>query len=639
MNECTDAAYREQTIEQLDTIRCGDIVRIPYDERMVAMLKDDKYAHYNELRDAVRKAISTQYRDIIAKKHDKQYVLKYGLEHGARWERWLDYMMEHIIISPEIPMTPIPLREISAEIHKDLTCTDGVIMGVDVQQAIVQSVQVVHEGRRQWIDADLYNAKANGPIYDQRMIDVQYVMIEDIEDAVHARRVYCRIRRPHVGQLKHGDRVRVYGYYTTRDDEGARRKVKNTFLDCTLVKRLPPKSEATLSEADLAAMRKLAHDDPDTYLDQITASVAPDITGNRPQKIMVLLAAIKANMAGGSRDNLHILLMDSPGTGKSALIKWIADVLPKSTYVDGPNATAQGLLYGQEDFAGRKILHAGTALRHNVIMIDEIDKMPIADRQKIYSAIEQQIASYHKVPYSINTHMDLSMIACANPANESWNEDATIMENTKSVESAFISRCIVTRMERHDNVDSLVDSLTDKTKANNAPYTQEQIAGIVHHCTTLTPEYTDDSRAKLKIYLNNFQNITQSHAQDLPIEIRQNIDMVRIVSATAKLLHRETVDEDSVRVGYDTYMACLSAIGMNTEHETKQITLKTKDMSKDTLVFHLMDMAGGTIGHSQLLQEMVDTNKWTHDEAQRYLAKLQHTGMIIEPTLGTYARP
>ena len=589
-------------------------------------IEEMKESYADWLRNAHRRCIYDMYVDRIG----KQKSLTLSRE---RVKPWLDIMTRQCPLTVTIDMPTTPLHDISAEKHTGMICTEGMLIGVETQQAIVSRVRLstIIDGITDdegWMPYDLYNPKKCGPITDSEMTDVQYLYVEEPESRRTPRRMMILAHNPHVGKYEIGDLLRMYGKY---DVIPSAKKIKDTYLDTVHIERLPPRAEAELSDTDLEAMRQLARTDPDTYITKLTASLAPDIIGNRAQKTMVILTALKGVIDGDSRNNLHLLLIDNPGSGKSALLKWVADILPKCTYVDGPNATAQGLLYGQSDMNGRRVLHAGPMIRNEMVVIDEADKMPSSERQKTFSSIEQQRASYHKMGFDLNTDMDLSMIAAANPYNEIWDEHATITDNASSVESAFLSRCIITRMEAVRDSARLVDQLTGNN-TQKSDYTKEQVAGVINHCRRLQPEYTPEAIQSIKTHIDNFRAMIHVNV----IDTRKEIDLVRIASATAKLLHRDTVDADSIRLGYETYTACLEAVGMSGPAAPRQTELRDNKQSKFMDMMRHASDEDGTIHHDKLVEETQSTFQCTEFQAKHLIQKMYDANHIMQPTPSYY---
>ncbi|PHS54421.1 MAG: hypothetical protein COB01_02220, partial [Lutibacter sp.] len=107
-------------------------------------------------------------------------------------------------------------------------------------------------------------------------------------------------------------------------------------------------------------------------------------------------------------------------------------------YADAPNASSRGLMYGQEEHGKRKILKAGLMVRNKKLYLDELDKMG-ETRQELNTAMEQQIASYHKNPFDIDTDIDCTVIAAGNPVFGKWKDGLDILEQLKPIKPELLS--------------------------------------------------------------------------------------------------------------------------------------------------------------------------------------------------------
>jgi len=140
-----------------------------------------------------------------------------------------------------------------------------------------------------------------------------------------------------------------------------------------------------------------------TVVDKIVLSLAPTIKGMEQEK-----EAIALQMFGGvakrhsdgvrTRGDIHTLIVGDPGTAKSQLLRYVAEVAPRAIYTSGKGATAAGLTAAavKDDFAGgRWVLEAGMLVLADggMAVIDELDKMSPEDRSAMHEALEQQ--SYH----------------------------------------------------------------------------------------------------------------------------------------------------------------------------------------------------------------------------------------------------
>ena len=457
----------------------------------------------------------------------------------------------------------------------------------------------------------------------------------------------------HVGIYEIGAKVRVVGYYQAEDGpKGQRKDIKNPFVDALTLHRLEEKKEVIISDDRLSNLIDMAKNNPDDYLKKLTKSVCPSIYENHIPKLAVLLSMIGGVKVGG-RKNISVLLVGNPGTGKSEVLKWAQQLSNKAVYVDAPNASARGLLYGQEEFDKRKILRAGVMIRYKKVMLDELDKMKDKERMELNTAIEQQVAQYHKTPFDIETPIDLSVIAACNPNSDRWIDDRSILQNMKPLESMIIDRCILIRMSRSHNTAERfahivrTSGLMGTVEEEVAPFDIETLAGMITHCSKIEPVLSDKAYDKMESFITSFEQIDQTDLADLPVNTRKEVELIRISTAIAKILFRTQVDTECVDIAMDFYKKCFESIGMNTGSIMAQTNLggeiANKDLAFQAIVRTLMNRHGeGEIPlegftEAEVLEAMGESSHWPKMENCRvYWERIKKQSEVYEFKPGRY---
>ncbi len=140
-------------------------------------------------------------------------------------------------------------------------------------------------------------------------------------------------------------------------------------------------------------------------LEMLTRSIAPSIYGHEDIKrtlALQMFGGIRKIMKDGTkiRGDVHILLVGDPGTAKSQLLRYMAEISPRGVLALGKGASAAGLTAAavRDEFGeGRWTLEAGVLVLANngLAAIDELDKMDPQDTGAMHEAMEQQSFSYN----------------------------------------------------------------------------------------------------------------------------------------------------------------------------------------------------------------------------------------------------
>jgi len=197
--------------------------------------------------------------------------------------------------------------------------------------------------------------------------------------------------------------------------------------------------EIDISEEEQARIDEIAKG-PDP-LQTIKDSISPTIFGLDFEKealALQLFGGIAKEMPDGTkiRGDIHILLVGDPGTAKSQLLRYMADITPRGIYASGKSATGAGLTAAavKDDFGeGRWTLEAGALVLADkgLACVDELDKMTEQDRSSMHEAMEQQTISVAKAGINAMLQSRCSILGAANPKYGRFSRNEPIHEQIK----------------------------------------------------------------------------------------------------------------------------------------------------------------------------------------------------------------
>ena len=151
----------------------------------------------------------------------------------------------------------------------------------------------------------------------------------------------------------------------------------------------------------------------------ISRSIAPTIHGLDMVKMALALqmfGGVRKVMKDGTtmRGDIHILMVGDPGTAKSQLLKYMAEVSPRGIFTFGRGSSAAV----RDEFGeGRWTLEAGALVLadNGFVAIDELDKMDEHDTAAMHEAMEQQTVTISKAGIMATLKARASVLAAANP--------------------------------------------------------------------------------------------------------------------------------------------------------------------------------------------------------------------------------
>jgi len=177
-----------------------------------------------------------------------------------------------------------------------------------------------------------------------------------------------------------------------------------------------------LSDEELQQIKQLSQDT--NLLKTLSNSIAPTIFGMETIKlalVLQLVGGVRKEIEGNTlRGDIHVLLVGDPSVGKSQLLRFVADLLPRGIFAAGQSSSKAGLTAAavKDDFGeGRWTLEAGAlALAdQGIACIDELDKMRPEDRSSMHEALEQQKININKAGISAELSARCAVLAAANP--------------------------------------------------------------------------------------------------------------------------------------------------------------------------------------------------------------------------------
>jgi len=441
------------------------------------------------------------------------------------------------------------------------------------------------------------------------------------------------------GNLAIGQRKKILGFYMPLYDE--KTKENKLYLDIVSIQPFEQTLELELSKEQLEKTREFAKQDETGYFKQLIESFAPHIYNRDLEKKALLLALVGGADLGSYRKETHLLLIGEPSTGKSELMKFTISLSNKGSFIDGPNASSKGLLFGLDEWDKGKILRAGAMILCNGghVAIDEYDKMHPSDRKSLNLVMEQQFAKYDKVGHNVTAEAKTTVIAGCNPDKDRWSKDKTIIDNLRPLDSSSVSRFdVIIKLENvrtSQMADKQMDHILSYIEKNNTPRLDiNTFKALLNYCRKLSPRFSDEAKKRIREFYSNFMGLEQSEGS-LPIDPRQGVGLLRLCSAYAKLTFRNEIDETTVNEIVGFYKKTLETLGMKTG-EVNQMDLNDARANKQEWfekTFKTLEDEIGIVHEEPLVNEMIRSKKWTTKlSCRKFLEEMKNQGWIFEPT-------
>ena len=402
---------------------------------------------------------------------------------------------------------------------------------------------------------------------DSQRIEIQENP-ESLKGGAHPQGLTILLTEDLTGGVIPGNRVVAVGTLKSLQRATASRTgvIRSTTFDVILLgnsleSKQQEYAELEISEEDLRQILQWQGDA--TVVDKIVLSLAPTIKGMEEEKEAIalqLFGGVEKRQPDGIRirGDIHILLVGDPGTAKSQLLRYVADVAPRGLYTSGKGATAAGLTAAavKDDFAGgRWVLEAGMLVLADggVAVVDELDKMTPEDSSAMHEVMEQQQTSISKAGITATLNARCTILAAANPRfgrftpdrsfAEQVNLPPTLLSRFDVIYSIFDKpdrqrdRLLANRIlesHRAGELRELGAELTESPSAG-APFPPDFLRKYIAYARrTYRPVLSPPALSAIEDYYVQVRKQGEDPNAPVPITARQLEALVRLSEASAK---------------------------------------------------------------------------------------------------------
>lgn len=457
------------------------------------------------------------------------------------------------------------------------------------------STRVHQHGEKLMYPEQCYGCETQGPFQvnesETVMRDYQTIRLQTLPEeaaGTETESLTVRVYDDQVGNLSPGDRcilnvlMKTRRYKDTRikELEGEIHSMTKLTSDHTDVDIEPYREE----------IESIAADDPFAAL---IDSIAPFHTGDEHIKealALQLFGGVEKELPDSSwlRGNSHMLLMGDPGTGKTSLIRYVSELVPRAEYASGKKSTSAGLTASavKDEFAeGGWTLQAGTLVRANngLACIDELDKMDPDDRDGMIQAMSEQRITVTMVVAGV-LPAKCSVLAAANPKYGSFDSMKDIGQQL-NLDSVILSRFdlwFVMRDEPdEDHDESVATNMTDDARVGQkiagdhelsasdkahteTPVPPEMFRAYVAMGKRCYPVFTSDAKDRV---VREYVKLRQLNDGDGPVPTTPRIveGLHRLSEASARIRLSDEVSVEDVERAIRIQRRSLESLGVDPE--------------------------------------------------------------------------
>jgi len=399
--------------------------------------------------------------------------------------------------------------------------------------------------------------------------------------------------------------------------------------------------------------------------EKLIKSIAPSIYGYERVKealLLQLLGGVQKTRKDGvvTRGDMHVLLVGDPGAGKSALLKRINIIAPKSRYVSGKGVSAAGLTATvvRDEFLKGWSLEAGAMVlaSNGICCIDEMDKMAPEDRAAMHEALENQTVSISKATIQATLLARTTVLAAANPKFGRFDPYDIL---AKQID---LPPTLINRFDLIFPIKDLPEQTRDEKMAGhilnlhqNPEIEEPEIPTnlfkkfLAYAKQRVIPRLTDGALEEIKTYYVEMRNkggIEEGAARAIPISPRQLEALVRLAEANARVRLSNKVTKRDAQRAIDLLHYCLSQVGI--DPETGKIDIdriatgvtasqRSRIIQIKEIIEELENRIGKTIPIDDIVKE-ARTRNIAESDVDEAIERLKRSGDLFEPKRGFISR-
>ena len=498
-----------------------------------------------------------------------------------------------------------------------------------------------------------------------KYVDFQIVRIQELPEELPPGQLPqffdVNVEGDMVNTARPGDRVVMTGIVRAVPDYSVglvRTRLFRSQIDCNHVdvKGKEPE-QVQVTREDEALIRSIANS-PDAY-EKLVASIAPAIMGRQSEKeaiLILLVGGTTTHLPDGTklRGDVNILFVGDPGTGKSEMLKFAAQVAPRGIFASGRGTTAAGLSAAVIREKNVLMLEAGVVVLadQGIACIDEFDKMNATDRTALHEQMEQNTITIAKGGIYATLNARTAILAACNPVLGKYNPFQNLTENIETLPIPLLTRFDLIFVIKDQPAPAEDERLAShilavhakKTYATAPPVEFSLLKKYISFVKKISPSMSKEATERLKEYYLDLRRTGGEEGQ-IPPTPRTLESLIRISTARARLLLRKEVTEEDALAAVSLMRRMVEDV--LTDATTKKTDFgiqfgkpagETRNLKAAMDIFRQLEGAEKKPVERRAFKEELVKSKFTDEAAEKMIRTMFREGMVYESKPGFIRR-
>lgn len=497
-----------------------------------------------------------------------------------------------------------------------------------------------------------------------KFIDFQIIRIQELPEELPPGQLPqffdVNVEGDLVNTARPGDRVILTGIVRAVPDytQGqVRTRVFKSQIDCNYIEvRGKEPEQIQITKEDEMLIKSIASS-PNAYQNLIN-SIAPAIHGHETEKEAILLL-----LAGGTttvlpdgtklRGDINVLFVGDPGTAKSEMLKFAAQVAPRGIFASGKGTTAAGLSAAVIREKNVLMLEAGVVVLadQGIACIDEFDKMREEDRSALHEQMEQQSVTVAKGGIYATLNARTAILAATNPILGKYNPYQNLTDNISlpiplltRFDLIFVIKDIPRPAEDEKLATHILSVHAKRGYDTPPPVEFSLLKKYIAYAKKINPVLTKPAMERIKEYYLELRRRSEANITATPRTLES---LIRLATARARILLRnEVLEEDALEA--------ISLMNKMVEEVLTDATTKTKadfgillgrpagERNKLATALEVFKLLEGQekkpVERKTFMEELIKTGKFTEEDANKIIMTMFKEGLIYEAKPGYFRR-
>lgn len=475
-------------------------------------------------------------------------------------------------------------------------------------------------------------------------IEVEISSVQDTDTSVKAYIDQDKLSKKNQKDLYSGNRIRVIGVLEEKQlsKDSAKFLPKLNIINYSNLEKEKVDQSFEQEEVDEVNVKINESDDP---FRDFALSLAPHLGDLELPKKCVAASIIGSPKI--ERENeidygrIHTGIIANPGLGKSALLDWITDEMPKSFIATGERGSGAGLTAsvektegGQWELVAGKVVFADKG----ILAVDEFDKFNEGELVKLNSSMQRGTISVDLATTQAELNARSTIIAAGNfkhPPDDYSEAKELLPEKGQGLYDRFSLLCGVTEQNTdvvHDSMAAgyMEDNDGLNTVDKDVHFDKKELLIFRRLARGVNPSLTMDCYENLKNFAESSTETGSVSEEGSSNRFLQHLIKLSMCMARADL-RSQTCEQDAVKA-IKLMRESRESLGFNMgdpsfEVWEKNRLKKIKDIVKE-------NYNGEDVAH---IEDVVDSAEMNDSKVDEVITKLKRKGELHSPKEGYVA--